>query len=111
MKKHKSRKITPWDGETKLSKTQAFLKSNYEEHYAERHRSVSESGESEMINCYIPAKYPYCSSVKFKKNGRTKSGVQRYMCLCGKTFIPTTGTIFDLPVGRRATIKFKLANG
>ena len=95
MKRVKSRKVTPWDGEKELSTTQAFLKKNYEEHYAERHRSVGESGESEMINSYTPSKCPFCRGEKFKKSGLTKSGVQRYMCVCGKTFIPTTGTIFD----------------
>jgi hypothetical protein len=29
------------------------------------------------------------------KNGHTNSGVQRYLCVCGRTFLPTTGTIFD----------------
>jgi hypothetical protein len=95
MKKHKSRKVTPWDGETKLSTTQAFLKNNYETHYADRNQSVGDSGESNMINSYTPGKCPFCESEKFKKSGLTKSGVQRYMCVCGKTFIPTTGTIFD----------------
>jgi transposase-like protein len=95
MKKHKSRKVTPWDGETKLSTTQAFLKNNYEEHYADRRRTVIESGEAEMINSYTPSTCPFCKCEKFKKSGLTKSGVQRFMCVCGKTFIPTTGTIFD----------------
>jgi len=95
MKRHKSRRVTPWDGETKLSATQAFLKKNYEEHYAERHQAVSESGEADMINSYTPSKCPFCGSEKFKKSGRTKSEVQRYMCVCNKTFISTTGTIFD----------------
>ena len=91
----KSRKMTPWGEETALTETQAFLKKNYEEYYADRHRAISDSGESEMINSYIPAKCPYCESIKFKKNGHTRNGVQRYMCVCAKTFLPTTGTIFD----------------
>jgi len=95
MKKRKSRKDTPWEGGDKLSATQTFLKKNYKEHYAERHRTVRDSGEAEMINSYIPVKCPFCNSEKFKKSGLTKSGIQRYMCVCGKTFIPTTGTIFD----------------
>jgi len=95
MKKRKSRKVTPWDGGEKLSATQAFLKKNYEEHYEERHGNVIDSGEAEMINSYTPAACPFCKSAKYKKNGLTKSGIQRYMCVCGKTFIPTTGTIFD----------------
>jgi transposase-like protein len=64
-------------------------------HYADRHRNVSESGEADMFNSYIPAKCPFCGSLKFKKSGYSKSGVQRYMCVCRKTFLPTTGTIFD----------------
>jgi transposase-like protein len=95
MKRHKSRRVTPWDGETNLSATQVFLKKNYEKHYVERHQAVSESGEADMINSHTPTKCPFCSSIKFKKNGCTKSGVQRYMCVCNKTFIATTGTIFD----------------
>ena len=48
-----------------------------------------------MVNSYIPAKCPCCGSERFKRNGYTNSGVQRYKCVCGKTFLPTTGTIFD----------------
>ncbi|MDR1928009.1 MAG: transposase [Oscillospiraceae bacterium] len=54
-----------------------------------------------MINSFIPAKCPFCASGKFKRSGQTGSGVQRYMCICGKTFLPTTGTIFD---GHRISI-------
>ena len=95
MKRKTSRKITPWDGGEELTATQTFLKKYYEEHYADRHQIVCDSGEAEMINSYIPSKCPFCESSKFKKNGYTKSDIQRYICECGKTFIPTTGTIFD----------------
>jgi hypothetical protein len=95
MDRQKSRKKTPWDGVTDLTETQEFLREHYAAHYADRHRALSESGEAEMINSYAPTKCPYCAAEKFKKSGRTKSGVQRYMCGCGKTFLPTTGTIFD----------------
>jgi len=95
LKRTQSRKVTPWDGDEKLSATQTFLKKNYKEYYSDRHRSVSESGEADLINTYIPLKCPFCESIKFKKSGHTKSGIQRYMCVCGRSFIPTTGTIFD----------------
>ena len=95
MKRKTSRKITPWDGGEELTATQTFLKKYYEEHYADRHQIVCDSGEAEMISSYIPSKCPFCESSKFKKNGYTKSDIQRYICECGKTFIPTTGTIFD----------------
>jgi transposase-like protein len=96
MKRENSRKSTPWEGKEKLTPTQEFLKENYDTFYAERHRKISDSGEADMINSYIPAKCPFCKTEKYKKSGHTKSGVQRYMCGdCSKTFLPTTGTIFD----------------
>jgi len=95
MDRVKSRRKTPWDGETDLTSTQKFLRQHYETRYADRHRSISDSGEADMINSYVPAQCPFCASEKFKKSGRTNSGIQRYMCGCGKTFLPTTGTIFD----------------
>jgi hypothetical protein len=95
-KRRKSRKVTPWDGgDDKLSATQIFLKKNYKGHYAEHHRIVSDSGETDMINSYKPTKCPFCGSAEFKKRGLTSSGIQRYLCVCHKGFIPTTGTIFD----------------
>ena len=96
MDRAKSRKRTPWDGESEVTQTQEFLRQHYEKYYADRHRALRESGEAEMINSYVPARCPYCASEKFKRSGRTQNGVQRYMCAaCGKTFLPTTGTIFD----------------
>lgn len=87
-----SRRKTPWDG---VTETQEFLRQHYTTHYTDRHRALIDSGEADMINSYIPGKCPFCASEKFKKSGRTQSGVQRYMCGCRKTFLPTTGTIFD----------------
>jgi len=97
----KSRKQTPWDGANDMTATQAFLKKYYGEHYEGRHQIVSESGEANMINSYVPVKCPFCGSEEFKKTGHTHSGIQRYMCQCGKTFLPTTGTIFE---GRKISI-------
>jgi len=101
VEREKSRSYTPWEGAFELTATQVFLKQHYDTHYAERHRMVSESGEADMINSYTPAKCPFCSSEKFKKSGHTSGGIQRYRCGCGKTFLPTTGTIFD---GHRISI-------
>ena len=96
MDRMSSRRKTPWDGEADLTETEEFLRQYYEKYYADRHRAVGESGEAKMINSYIPAKCPYCAAEKFKKSGLVPSGVQRYMCgACGKTFLPTTGTVFD----------------
>ena len=96
MKQQKSRRKTPWEDSKNLTPTQSFLKENYDSYYAERHRKVEDSGETEMINSYIPLNCRHCTAEKYKKSGYTKSGIQRYMCgECGKTFLPTTGTIFD----------------
>jgi len=92
---HKSRRKTPWDGENDLTPTQAFLKKNYDIRYENHHRKVDESDEAEMVNSYTPKNCSFCGSKKFKRSGYTTSGVQRYKCSCGKTFLPTTGTIFD----------------
>ena len=93
---YKSRKKTPWDGVSELTATQTFLKEQYQMRYAERHRKISESGEAELINSYVPSKCPYCSRIEFIKRGLTASGIQRYFCRpCAKAFVPTTGTIFD----------------
>lgn len=91
----KSRRKTPWDGEDNLTPTQVYLKENYDTRYRSHHRKVGESSEADMVNSYIPTKCPFCSSDRFKKNGYTDSDVQRYKCDCNKTFLPTTGTIFD----------------
>ena len=90
-----SHRKTPWDGVSELTATQKFLKEEYELRYNNRHRKVSECGEAEMINSYLPTICPYCGGTEFVKRGLTASGVQRYLCACKKTFLPTTGTIFD----------------
>jgi len=95
MKITKSRRKTPWDDKPELTATQAFLMEYYKMHYSQRHEAVGESGETDLINSYVPSHCPYCKSEKYKKNGHAVSGIQRYKCECGKIFIPTTGTIFD----------------
>jgi transposase-like protein len=91
----KSRRKTPWDGVSELTETQMFLKEHYEMRYTDRHRKVADSGEAEMINSYIPSKCPFCDGLDFTKRGLTACGIQRYICVCKKTFVPTTGTIFN----------------
>jgi transposase-like protein len=91
----KSRRRTPWEGVPNLSATQTYLKDHYRANYDERHSNLEDCDEADMINSYLPSKCPFCGSHDFKKSGRTRSRVQRYLCVCGKTFLPTTGTIFD----------------
>ena len=71
----KSRRKTPWDGDSSLTPTQVFLKENYDIRYDNHHRKVGDSGEAEMVNSYIPTKCPFCGSERFKKSGYTDSGV------------------------------------
>ena len=92
----KSRLKTPWDSEEKLTPAQAFLQRHYQERYVARHPKLNETGESELINSYVPVCCPYCSSEQIKKRGFNVNGVQRYSCcLCSQRFLPTTNTIFD----------------
>lgn len=91
----KSRNKTPWDAEEKLTPTQRFLQTHYRERYTARHPKLSETGEADLINSFVPVHCPYCNSEQFVKRGFTANGVQRYLCSCGQTFLPTTNTIFD----------------
>lgn len=96
--RNKSRRMTPWEGREHLTPTQEFIANTHKEHYMQRHPALSETGEVEMINSYIPKRCPYCGGELFRRNGHSKIGVQRYLCLnteCKQTFLPTTGTIFD----------------
>ena len=46
----------------------------------------------------IIEKCPHCGSVRIRKCGKRKDGVQTYQCLdpsCGKRFNPLTNTVFD----------------
>ena len=94
-RKGRSRRKTAWDGRTDLTETQSFIKDKFTAHYDERHHSLKDSGEDEMINSYVPTKCPFCGSPVFKKFGLSSNGIQRYRCRCGRTFLSTTGTIFD----------------
>jgi len=97
----KSRRKTPWDGGTDLTPTQEFLRTHYKEHYKSRHPKLSETGEADMINSFVPPCCPYCGSDNYYKRGLTSNGIQRYKCSCDKTFVPTTHTIFD---GRKIAV-------
>lgn len=86
--RYKSRRKTPWEEKENLTPTQEFITRNYKEHYMQRHPALTETGEVEMINSYIPCQCPFCESKNFKKYGHTRIGVQRYKCLneeCNQT--------------------------
>ena len=91
----KSRRKTPWDGSSEMTATQEFLQKTYQEHYQQRHPALRETGEAVMINTFIPSQCPICGELQFKKDGMDHNGIQRYKCMKGHKFRPTTGTIFD----------------
>lgn len=75
---------------------QEFLYQQYKDHYERCHPALTETGEADLINSFIPDVCPYCKGKGFKRYGKTRNGVQRYQCqLCGQTFSPITKTIFD----------------
>lgn len=95
-KTRQSRRRTPWDNESEMTPTQKFIHDQHKIHYAQRHPSILEAGESCLVNSYAPAQCPYCKGDDFMKFGHDNNGIQRYKCnSCGHRFRPTTGTIFD----------------
>lgn len=93
--KSKLRRITPWDEIECPTSVQRFIQMHYQTRYEERHQALDETGEAEMINSFEPKHCPFCGSKTFIKYGHDRNGINRYKCVCGKLFKPTTGTIFD----------------
>ena len=93
----KSRRKTPWDDtpQEQLTPTELYVKRTFLDRYQERHPSLSEAEEADLVNYYVPECCPYCGSMNFVRNGYNPYGIIRYKCECGKRFLPTTGTIFD----------------
>ena len=94
--KGQSRRRTPWDASVDRTETQEYLRMHYLARYDERHPALGDPHEAAMINSYVPGKCPFCGTGTFIKKGYGSDGVRRYRCLaCGRTFRPTTNTIFD----------------
>ena len=93
---HRSRKKTPWEEKDQRTPMQEFLHQHYRAHYDERHPLITETGETELINSYVPKECPHCAYETAKLNGHTRNGVQRYKCSnCRQTYTPVTRTIFE----------------
>ena len=91
-----SRKATPWDSLDELSSSQEFIRRETKQHYDQRHKKLSEAGETDLINSFIPDECPFCHEKHFKRNGFNPNGVQKYYCTdCRSSFLPTTGTVFQ----------------
>lgn len=63
-----------------MTPMQRFLRDRYQEHYAQRHPLLSDTGEAELINAVVSMQYPFCRAEQFSRKGYTRSGVQRYIC-------------------------------
>lgn len=94
--RNKSRRRTPWDGEEERTPMQEFISRQYQDRYEKHHPDLMETGETELINSFVPQACPYCEGKELKRFGKTHNGVQRYRCQeCGQTFTPITKTIFE----------------
>mgnify|MGYP002572333053 CR=1 FL=1 len=91
-----SRKRTPWSSRKSVTLLEAFITVIYEEKYNDRHKVIVNSNESSFLNDLCPLQCPYCRCEDFIKNGKYKTGIQRYRCSkCHKSFNVLTHTIFD----------------
>ena len=94
--RHKSRRRTPWDMQEERTAMQEFICQQYQERYEKYHPNLTETGETELINLFVPKVCPYCQEEQIKLFGKTGNGIQRYRCqVCGQTFTPITKTIFE----------------
>ena len=75
---------------------QEFICQQYQERYEKYHPNLTETGETELINSFVPKVCPYCQEGRIKLFGKTGNGIQRYRCqVCGQTFTPIIKTIFE----------------
>ena len=99
-----SASATPWDGvpDSGLTPSQIAVRDSHRSVYEFRHRALSETGDASFLNGYARDRCPRCGSERVSRWGHEADGVQRYRCgACGRTFTPSTGTIFEdhkLPV-------------
>lgn len=91
-----SRKDTPWTGKEEQTPLEKLIDMSNHDLYAAHHTPLSESWETDFINEHEMRNCRYCGSTDIRKQGHTRSGIQRYYCsTCGRTFTPITGTLFD----------------
>ncbi len=91
-----SRRNTPWDNKQEVTTIEDFVGEKYKENYKNKHPKLKDTNEAKIFNSIEIKRCRYCDNDNIKKNGFTKSGIQRYFCKnCKKEFTPTTNTIFD----------------
>ena len=98
-----SASATPWDGadESLLSPAQRLVMGWQREQFGWLHRLGGEL-DRDFFNAYERETCPRCHSGALIKYGFEQDGMRRWHCgVCGATFTPATGTIFEnrkLPV-------------
>lgn len=91
-----SRQQTPWDNKMDKTTLQEFIETKYVENYRFKHPRLSETDEAKIINSVIIEKCKICDSSEIIKKGKTKNGIQMYLCKsCKKRFTPLKNTIFE----------------
>lgn len=94
--KTSSRRVTPWTDDKSATPLQSSIDTWNHYNYERRHPSVSEAGESKLINSIPLTVCRHCSGSNIIRHGLTSTGILRYKCKdCGKTFTALTNTIFD----------------
>lgn len=71
--RNKSRRKTPWEGNSMLTPTQKFISRQYEEHYMQRHPRLDETGEVELINSFHPSKCVFVNKKVVQKGSKKLS--------------------------------------
>ena len=88
---------TPWDGEDEgsLGPAETLVMACHRDICRYRHAAASLEGGAEFFNAYERDACPRCGSADIRKWGHDSNGIRRWECKsCGRSFAPTTGTVF-----------------
>lgn len=75
-----SRQSTPWDNCQEITTIESFVGTKYKENYKNKHPKLKDTNEAQLINSIEIKSCRYCDNNNIKKNGFTKSRIQRYFC-------------------------------
>ena len=87
---------TPWDWVAPglLTPAQQLVAASHSKSYGFRHGPLG--GDAAFLNSFAREACPRCGDTHIIKYGLDSSGLRRWLCTgCGRTFNPTTGTIFE----------------
>ncbi|MCD8290269.1 MAG: hypothetical protein LUC91_02065 [Prevotella sp.] len=79
-----------------MTESLVYINTSQEVQPGQQHSGLCNVNEADLINAHNPNVCPNCGSLRFVRFGKTRNGVNRFLCKdCGKTFTPVTGTIFE----------------